>query len=87
MASLATAKKGEVVILKGGKRVIADGRGGGRVDRGKPVPKKKPEKKKVKPSGKPTKNKPQPSTVQRGLRAVATQGETVSDLIKQGKGK
>jgi len=85
MADLTTAKKGERVTLKGGKVVISDGKGGGRVDR----PKKT---KRVRPS-KPTKNKPKPktkpaeTTVQRGLRAVANQGSTLERLAAQAKRK
>ncbi len=89
MASLANAKKGEIVLLKSGKRVTSDGRGGGRVVR-KPQPKKK----RVVPNAKPTKNKPKPklkpasgNPVARGLRGLAGRGDRLEELTRQTKGK
>ncbi len=80
MASLANAKKGEIILLKGGKRVMSDGKGGGRVVR-KSQPKKKVVR--VKPKKKVSSENP----VARGLRGLADRGDRLSDLVEQTKGK
>ncbi len=91
MASLVNAKKGDIVTLPGGKKIVSDGRGGGRVQR--------PKKKRVMPDSKPTKNKPVAKvrpvagrTTGQGLRSMALRslakrGDTLAELIKQGKRK
>lgn len=91
MASLANAKQGEVVVMKSGKRIVSDGKGGGKAERKTKkailrVPKsdgKKPNKKKVKPKTTPASN----SSTARGLRSLATRGDTVADLVKQTKSR
>jgi hypothetical protein len=100
MASLATAKAGEEVTLPGGKVVIADGKGGGRVKRKKKVAsngetaqKKQQEQAAAEAQAaveaaavvaKPAQNE---GTVARGIRAAAEQGSRVSDLIRQTQGR
>ena len=101
MASLATARAGEEVTLPGGKVVIADGKGGGRV---------KPKKKKVASNGETAQKQQQEKaaaaaqaaaeaqaaasqpaqnegTVARGVRAAAEQGSRITDLIRQTQGR
>ncbi len=100
MASLATAKAGEEVTLPGGKVVIADGKGGGRVKRKKKVASngetaQKQQQEKAAAAAQaaaeaqaaasqPAQNE---GTVARGIRAAAEQGSRVTELIRQGKGR
>ena len=95
--TLANAKKGQLVVLSSGKRIISDGEGGGKRAPAEPVApsttpvvKKKKAKKKVVSNQPAAKTPPPPTsgnTVARGLRRLAGQGDELTDLVRQTKGK
>ncbi len=101
--TLINAKKGQLVVLPSGKRIISDGQGGGKRAPAEPVApttpaapsttpvvKKKKAKKKVVSTQPAAKTPPPPTngnTVARGLRRLAGQGNELTDLVRQTKGK